>query len=104
MAQGPGHRHWHGLAYGLLGVFAAVYLANGFGHLLFGVAGDLHMRWVEHAYFVRGVASGDVYEGAAAIDPAVGPAHAGFYPPWSLALGLLVVPPLPFTIVRWYFA
>ncbi len=91
-----------------LAVIGVVYVGAGFVNLLglFGTegAGDLLKRWVEHAYFVRGMSPLDVYSGASPPDPEIGPMHAGSYPPWSLLTGLIFAPPINQTLLRWYAA
>jgi hypothetical protein len=50
------------------------------------------------------VSSLDVWAGVVAPLPELGPAHPGGYPPWSMAVSLLMVPPFTESLVRWYFA
>jgi hypothetical protein len=82
-----------------------VYVTSGFVLAVTGeIPQDLHRRWIENAYFVRRVSSFDVWQGSTPMLPEVGRAHAGGYPPWSMAVGLLAVPPFAEHVVRWYFA
>jgi hypothetical protein len=88
-----------------LALLGVVYVGEGLFRACFGpLPQDLARRWLEGSYLARGINGLDVYEGVRAPEPDLGPMHPGGYPPWATALGLLVVPPLPQALVRWYFA
>lgn len=99
------HPRWMSALVLALSVLAVLYLGEGFYRALFGVMPqDLARRWLEGAYAVRHINAMDVYAGLHAVEPDLGPAHAGGYPPWSTALGLLIAPPIQKEWLRVYFA
>ena len=77
-------------------LFAFVYSAVGFYRLAvsdqFPFACDLKLRWSEGSVLSAGK------------DPTVFSDPKPNYPPWSYAMGLLLVPPLPEYVMRTYFA
>jgi hypothetical protein len=66
---------------------------------------DLHDRWTEIQYFVRGVDPFDVETGKTSAIYNVGKvSEFGGYTPWSYLLAIPLVPPLPYIVVKyWYF-
>jgi hypothetical protein len=92
----------------VLTVLAAGYLSLGFVRLVADVPGsypiDLRLRSIEHGLLAQGL-NPQLYG-----HPGVPASHAkmvdqgGSYPPWAYAIGFVLVPPLPFDAVRWYFA
>jgi hypothetical protein len=88
----------------VLGLLGAAYLGEGTLRALSGpLPQDLARRWLENAYFVRGVNSLDVYAGNAPVAPDIGVPHPGGYPPWSLPIALVVAPPIDQGLLRVYF-
>jgi hypothetical protein len=93
------------LASVVLGLLGVAYLLEGFVRALFGpLPQDLARRWLENAYFVRGIDSLDVYAGTKPVAPDIGVAHPGGYPPWSLPIALVLAPPVQQRFLQIYFA
>jgi hypothetical protein len=94
----------------VLVVVGAIYTGAGVYRLVQDVPGsfpiDLRLRWVEQHLFVQGLNP----QTHGHPDPLLPPTHevmrsaGGGYPPWAYSLGLLFVPPLDWTMTRWYFA
>lgn len=96
---------WLQVATVALATLGVSYVGGGLYHASFGeLPQDLARRWLEGAYMVRGINAMDVFDGAHAPEPDLGPMHPGGYPPWATAFGLLVAPPLPHAWVRVYFS
>ncbi|HWP05930.1 MAG TPA: glycosyltransferase family 87 protein [Polyangiaceae bacterium] len=88
-----------------LGLLGAAYLVEGFVHLVHGpMPQDLARRWVQNMYLLRHIAAADVAAGV--IPPAadLGPSDPGGYPPWSVAVGFLMAPPVAPHWVQAYFS
>ncbi|HEX6272697.1 MAG TPA: glycosyltransferase family 87 protein [Polyangiaceae bacterium] len=89
----------------MLALLGIAYLLEGFLRALLGpLPQDLARRWLENAYFVRGIDSLDVYAGTRPVVPEIGVPHAGGYPPWSLPVALVVAPPVAHGFLQAYFA
>jgi hypothetical protein len=89
----------------LLGLLGAAYVAEGFFHLVHGpMPQDLARRWVQNMYLLRHVAAADVAAGLIPASADLGPSDPGGYPPWSVAVGFLMAPPVAPHWVRAYFS
>lgn len=66
---------------------------------------DLHDRWAEIQYFIRGIDPFDIVMGTTEDLSEIGKVSSyGGYVPWAYILALPLVPPLPYGVVKfWYF-
>lgn len=91
-------------------LLGTVYTSAGVHRLVGDVPGsypvDLRLRWWEERQFASGL--NPQLQGHD--DPMLSSVHesmrhiGGSYPPWSYTTGLLLVPPVEWTVTRWYFA
>ena len=99
----------------LFTVAALAYLALGFSHYIDRTGrnydSDLKHRWSQQLYVTKGVnpfftreGSLSSEEGTQLIDPEIGPSVGVSYPPWSYVINEVLIPPLPWTAVTFYFA
>ena len=66
---------------------------------------DLHDRWAEIQYFVRGIDPFDIVSKKMEVSQEIGWMSEGAgYPPWSYVFALPLVPPISYEVLRfWYF-
>jgi hypothetical protein len=94
----------------LLIAVAAVYQYVGFRSLLFGagpsVPVDIRLRWIESQLLIEGKDSHTWGHPDPELPPALRWQRTlgGGYPPWATAIGLVVAPPLPWSVARTWFA
>lgn len=90
----------------LLGLLTLAYLARGFYVLTLhsGGAKDLYYRWKEQLYIYRGVFPYIATGNSPLVDPDLGPIRSSGYLPWSFFAGFVLLPPIPFALLRWYHA
>ncbi|MCX6136303.1 MAG: hypothetical protein NTV54_02255 [Ignavibacteriales bacterium] len=81
------------------------YLAIGSYRYWIALPFDLHDRWAEIQYFIRGIDPFDVAVGKADIIHGVGKvSEFGGYTPWAYIFAIPLVPPVPYEVVQfWYF-
>lgn len=90
----------------ILGLLCLAYLARGFYVLTLypGGAKDLHARWQEQQYIYRGIFPYFATRNSPLVDPSLGPILSSGYFPWSFFAGFLLLPSIPFEMLRWYYA
>jgi Glycosyltransferase family 87 len=100
--------HWAKWLLTLLGILSVTYTLSGLACLAWNMGTsypiDLRLRWIEE----RLVWEGTNPQVSGHPDPELSEVHQGMkilggsYPPWAYSTGLILVPPMPWRLVRWY--
>jgi hypothetical protein len=106
--QSASRPRWAGWFLVILGMLSATYMLSGLACLAWDTGAsypiDLRLRWIEERLVWEGVNP----QVAGHPDSELPEVHepmkelGGSYPPWAYSTGLVLVPPLPWRLVRWY--
>jgi hypothetical protein len=111
----PGSSVWPGLLLAVLGTLSVAYTALGMtalaGSTDFSYPIDLRLRWLESRLVWEGIDPQEAWgpESSRQADSSLRADKPGLdlgllpgYPPWAYTTGLVLVPPLPWPLLRWY--